>query len=172
MILLGLQIGLPFALAAYFAAIRIRLGRRNRQSWESLISRLQPMRCLQSLSNQFPWKEGLSATPDETWEQIHGTRGLWTLFRNAGVMMEIADFAARNSESFDPALLHALRNDAMQIRLGAIDAIAQTLWGHASERTRVNAFLVVSMYSGMASRIIELMQASASGVVPDFVAAM
>ena len=172
MILVSLPIGLVFALVVYFGAVRMRMGRRNQQSWDSLMSRLHPIGCLRVLSIQFPWKEGLSSTPDEAWEQMQGVSSLWALYRDAGVLLEIADFAARNSDSVDPILLQSLRHDAIQIRLHALIAIAQTLWGHANEGVRIQVFSVLSMYTGMASRTAELLQQGSSSVLPQFVAAM
>jgi hypothetical protein len=86
--------------------------------------------------------------------------------------LEIADFAARNSDAVDPILLQSLRHDAIQIRLHALIAIAQTLWGHANEGVRIQVFSVLSMYTGMASRTAELLQQGSSSVLPQFVAAM
>jgi len=44
-----------------------------------------------------------------------GAAGAVAMYKNAGVMMEMAEFAARNS-AIDPALLEMLRSDAAQIR--------------------------------------------------------
>jgi hypothetical protein len=124
------------------------------------------------LSNHYLWKEGLSTTPEETWERIQGARGLWAMYQNAGVMLEMADFAARNSSSVDLELLATLRSDAMQIRVCVLMSLAQYACSRASEGVRVNAFRAASMYTGMAARMTQLLQENAAVVVPDFVAAM
>jgi hypothetical protein len=69
------------------------------------------------LSDHFLWKEGLSATPEDAWQRMEGPKGLWVMYQNARVMLEMADYAARNSESVDRLLVETLRSDAMQIRL-------------------------------------------------------
>ena len=94
------------------------------------------------------------------------------MYHNAGVMLEMADYAARNSESVDPALIAALRSDATQIRIGVLKALAQFAFNKASESVHLNAFQVASMYTGMAARMAQLLQASAPDMLPDFVAAM
>ena|ERR1017187_3841090 len=94
---------------------------------------------------------------------------------NAGVMLEMADYADRNIESsgsIDRVLLETLRSDAMQIRTGALRVLAHSAFQHASENVRSKAFRLASMYTGMAARMAQLLQMSAPDMLPDFVAAM
>jgi hypothetical protein len=158
--------------AAYLGYMRAKMRRRNTQSWDTLIARLKPGWSGRQLSEHFLWKEGLSSTPDETWEHIQGTQGLWAMFNNAGVMLEMVDFAARHGETVDPTLLAVLRTDAMQIRLCALITLAQSYLSNAGEGVRYNAFRAASMYTGMAARMTQLLQDSASAALPQFVAAM
>ncbi|MGA7858751.1 MAG: hypothetical protein WCA11_12525 [Terracidiphilus sp.] len=169
---MALQIGFIPAIAVYLGYCRVAMRRRNKRSWESLIARLSPDLSARSLSEHFPWKEGLNATPDETWERIHGARGLWAMYKNAGVMQEMADFAAENCESIDRTLLLTLRSDATQIRVSALKALFQCLVNNASESVRLSAFQTASMYTGMAARMTQLIQDSASPALPQFVGAM
>ena len=87
-------------------------------------------------------------------------------------MLEMADFAAKNSVNVDRLLIETLHSDAMQIRLCVLTALAQYAFSQASEGVRVNAFRAASMYTGMAARMTELLQANAAVILPDFVAAM
>jgi hypothetical protein len=167
-----LQIAAVVPVAAYLGYVGTSLRRRNHQSWDSLISRLQPGWSGRQLSEHFLWKEGLSSTPDETWEHIQGTRGLWAMFHNAGVMLEMAHYAACHSDKVDPQLIHNLRTDATQIRVCALVTLAQCAVSQASEGVRYNAFRAASMYTGMTARMMQLLQDSASTAVPQFVAAM
>jgi hypothetical protein len=167
-----LQIVAVALVVGYLGYLRISTGRRNRQSWESLIARLQTGWSGRQLSEHFLWKEGVNATPDETWVHIQGTRGLWAMYKNAAVMLQMADFAARHSDSVDPELLQTLRSDAMQIRLCALRTIAQCSIGQATESVRYNAFRAASMYTGMVARMTQLLEGSANSALPAFVAAM
>jgi len=146
--------------------------RRNTQSWESLIAQLRPDWSARELSEHFLWKEGLSATPEEAWKRIKGVRGLCAMYQNSRVMLEMADFAARHSDSVDPLLLETLRSDAMQIRVCVLKALFQYAFSQASEGVRVNAFRAASVYTGMAARMAQLLLDHAAMALPDFVAAM
>jgi hypothetical protein len=167
-----LQVGAVVVVALYFGRWRVNARRRNRQSWESLMAKLRPDWSARELSDQFLWKEGLNASPEETWTCMEGPHGLWVMYQNAKVMLEMADYANRNCEHVDRVLLETLRSDAMQIRLCVLMALAQYAFSQASEGVRVNAFRAASMYTGMAARMTQLLQESAATMVPDFVAAM
>jgi len=160
------------AVAFYFIRWRIGLRRRNTQSWDSLLARLRPDWSARELSDHFLWKEGLDATPDDAWQRMEGPKGLWVMYQNARVMMEMADFAAKSSPDVDKVVLETLRSDALQIRLCVLVALALYGCSQASEGVRVNAFRAASMYTGMAARLTELLQNHAAIIVPDFVAAM
>lgn len=170
-----LQIAAIAPVAIYLARWRVGVRRRNAQSWDSLVARLQPDWSGRELSAHFLSREGLNRTPEETWERMHGIRGIRAMYLNAGVVLEMVDFAARNIEMSSPndhAILKTLRGDAMQIRSEALRILARDAFNQASERVLSNAFHVASMYTGMAARMAQLLQASAPEMLPDFVAAM
>ena len=100
MILILLQIAVVVAVVGFFVHWRAAARRRNTQSWDSLLAKLRPDWSARELSDQFLWKEGLNATPDDAWQRMEGPKGLWVMFQNARVMMEMADFAAKNSQNF------------------------------------------------------------------------
>jgi hypothetical protein len=172
MMLTLLQIAVFLGVALYFVRWRAGVRRRNAQSWDSLLSRLRPEWSARELSEQFLWKDQLNATPDDAWQRMEGPKGLWVMFQNARVMVDIADFAAKNSTDVDRVLLETLRSDAMQIRVCALMGLAKYAFSQASEGVRVNAFRAASMYTGMAARLTQLLQDHAAVIVPDFVAAM
>ena len=172
MILISLQIAAVVGLGVYFVHWRKGVRRRNQQSWDSLLGRLRLDWSARELSDQFLWKEGLNATPQDAWQRMEGPRGLWVMYQNAQTMMDMADFAARNSDTVDRLLLETLRSDAMQIRDCVLMALAQYGFSKASEGVRINAFRAATMYTGMAARMTQLLQENAPGMVPDFVAAM
>jgi hypothetical protein len=170
-----LQIAAIVAVAIFLVCLRVGLRRRNTQSWDSLVTRLQPGWSAHDLSEHFLSKEGLNTTPEETWERMQGFRGIRAMYRNAGVMLEMVDYAARNTDpsgSIDRILLETLRSDAMQIRIGALKVLAHCAFNQASESVRSNAFQVASMYTGMAARMAQLLEVRAPHMLPDFVAAM
>ena len=172
MILTILQFAAVAVVAISLVRWRASLCGRNAQSWESMIARLRPGWSALELSDHFSQKEGLNTTPDQTWERIKGARGLRAMYKNAGVMLEMADYAAKNCDTIDPELLAALRDNATQIRMGALKALAINAFSQASENVRMDAFHVASMYTGMVARMTRLLQDNAVVLVPDFVAAM
>jgi hypothetical protein len=170
--LLLLQIAAVLGVAFYLIRLRSTVKRRNSQTWESLMARLRPDWSAHQLSDHFLWQEGLSATPEDAWQRMEGPKGLWAMYQNAQVMLEMADYAAKNSETADRLLLETLRSDAMHIRVCVLMALAQYGLSQASEGVRINAFRAAQMYTGMAARMTQLLQENAAGMVPDFVAAM
>jgi hypothetical protein len=172
MLLILLQVAVVLAIGFYLYRWRSAARRRNEQSWDSLLSRLRPDWSARELSDQFLWKEGLNATPEDAWKRMEGPKGLWVMYQNARVMMEMADYAAKNSDTVDRLLLETLRSDAMQIRVCVVMALAQYGFSKASEGVRVNAYRAATMYTGMAARMTQMLQENAPVMVPDFVAAM
>jgi hypothetical protein len=172
MILISLQVLIFAALVTWFVRWRAAAKRRSLQTWDSLLSRLRVDWSARELSDNFLWKEGLNATADDAWTRMEGPRGLWAIYQNAGVMMEMADYAARNCQDVDRVLVATLRSDAMQIRLCVLMGLAQYGFTQASEGVRINAYRAADMYAGMAARMTRLLQENAAMVLPDFVAAM
>src|SRR5579872_6495595 len=166
MALILVQIAVVAAVLGFFLRWRAGIRKRNAQSWDSLIARLRPEWSARELSDQFLWKEGLNATPDDAWQRMEGPRGLWVMYQNARVMLEMADFAARHDSEVDRLIIETLRSDAMQIRLCVLTALVQYGFSQASEGVRVNAFRAASLYSGMAARLTGLLQDHAAGILP------
>jgi hypothetical protein len=167
-----LEIAAIAGIALYLYRWRSGVKRRSAESWDTLLTRLRPDWSARELSDHFLWKEGLSVTAEDAWQRMEGPKGLWVMYQNARVMTEMADYAARNCDGMDQLLLATLRSDAMQIRLCVLMALVQYGFSQASEGVRVNAFRAASMYTGMAARMTQLLQAHAAVMVPDFVAAM
>ncbi len=166
------QLAAIVAIALYLVRWRVGVRRRNAQTWDSLLAKLRPDWSARELSDQFLWKEGLSTTPEEAWKRMEGPKGLWVIYQNARVMLEMADYASRHCEGVDRLLVETLHSDAMQIRVCVLSALVQYAFTQASEGVRVNAFRAASMYTGMAARMTQLLQEHAAVLVPDFVAAM
>ena len=170
---------LPFIQIVAIAAVALYLGRwqrgnrrRNSQSWESLLARLRPDWSAREVCDHFLWEEGMSATADDAWQRMEGPKGLWVMYQNARVMLEMADYADRNCKGVDRLLVQTIHSDAMQIRVCVLMALAQYGFTQASEGVRINAFRAAAMYTGMAARMTQLLQEHAAVLVPDFVAAM
>ena len=172
MILPLIQIAAIAGAASCLYGFRAAMRRRNAQSWDSLVARLRLDLSIGRLGDQSVWSGELNLTPEEKWTLIRGARGLWTMYENARVMLEMADYAARNSDSVDRELLAALRGDAMQIRVCVLAALAKYACSQVNESISGNVSRAASMYTEMAARTAELLQGNGQEMVPNFVPAM
>src|SRR5271168_1763420 len=172
MILTALQVAAVMAAAAYIHHWSVRARRRNRQTWGSLLARLRPDWNSRELNDPSLWAGAMRATPEEKWQRIEGARGLVAMYQNASVMLEMADYAARNSDAIDRELLASLRSDAMQIRISVLSALVRYAFSQVNEGICVNALRAASMYTEMTTHMTQLLNQNAAGMVPNFVAAM
>ncbi len=172
MILILLQIACLAVVG--FSLYRWKAGvlRRNTQSWESLVAQLRLDSGVGVLSEQNSLREDAHASPEEQWKRINGAHGLWAMHQNARVMLEMADYAARNSDSVDRELLASLRSDAMQIRVSVAMVLVKYAFSQVNEGICMNAYRAASMYAGMTARMTDLLEAGGGGMVPSFGAAM
>ena len=103
-----LQIAFLSAVSFYLISQRIALGRRNRQTFESIIDRLSNSPC-----------------GAETLLPEMSVRQLWTIQCKARVFLELADYGDRNGA--DHTVISSLRSDALAIRWRAMQAILARL---------------------------------------------
>lgn len=172
MILPLVQVLAVAIIAVCFHSIRAKLRRRNAQSWESIVSRLQLDHSTRRLGDRSIWNGDMNVTPQEKWQLIRGAHGLWTIYENAGVMLEMADFAASHSDSIDRELLAALRSDAMQIRVCVLTALVKYAFNQVNEGVSANVTRAVSMYTEMAGRTNELLRGNFGSMVPNLAPSM
>lgn len=169
MVLILIQMVAVTTVAIYFMRWRAAVRRRNAQTWESLVARLQPDL---GASEGRAWMSGSGAAPQEQWQRIHGVAGLWTMYENARVMLEMADYAARNSNRVDRELLAALRSDAMQIRVCVLTALGKYAFSQVNESICVYAQRAAASYQEMGARMSEMLQGGSMVATPSFGAAM
>jgi hypothetical protein len=103
-------------IAAYLAFSAAALHRRNQVSWESLSSRLDPAWLAPAMPVSESARFAVLATD---------RAARWSAFRNAGVLMQMADFADRNSSAIDPSVLASLRADAIRMRFAVLYSFVQ-----------------------------------------------
>ncbi len=168
-----LQVAAIVAVGMYLFRWAARMHRRNTQSWESLEARLRPDWDARALTGSSFSEDGaIGLTSREKWKRLHSAHGLWAIYENTSVMLEMADYAARNSESFDQQLLATLRREAMQIRILVLTAFVEFAFSAVNETIWMNALRIESAYAEMALRITELLEVSAPDALPGFVAAI
>jgi hypothetical protein len=87
--------------------VRVILGSRNHQSWESLVARLRPQTAAEGIARPTTIR----------------LRELWATFQNAGVLVQIIEYAERNGGGTDTGFLAELRNDVLRIRFSALNTM-------------------------------------------------
>ena len=172
MILPVLQIVASALAAVFLNRFRESVRRRNAQSWESLVGRLRLDGSTRRLGDRSIWNGDMNVTPEEKWRLVRGAQGLWTIYENASVMLEMADYAARNSDTVDRELLANLRSDAMQIRVSVLTALAKYAFSQVNESISANVSNAASMYTEMAQRTAELLQVNGGNLAPNFIPTM
>jgi hypothetical protein len=122
-VLFYLQLAAVAVVAVYLGCSGFLAHRRNTRSWDSLVARLGNGK----VANIFVASpsEGIKAgaIEEEFRSKIASRRGLWAVFKGAGVVLQMADYAERSRSPIDPALLNSVRNDAMRSRVSALKAL-------------------------------------------------
>jgi len=170
--LLLLQLIAVAAVGAYLCCRVMSLRARNHQSWNALVARLNPDWNARELIDCAFSECHCAARLWEKLRRIHGFRGLWTIFENVGVMLEMADFAGRNSDCFDEDVLTDIRREAMQVRVLVLTAFVRYAFSAVNETVSMSVLRVESAYSEMAMRITEVLDSQAPEVLRGFVSAM
>ena len=108
--LIALQFAAFSLTAAYLAFSCAMLHHRNQISWEALVSRLHSA-----------WLD--AASPHGVPALASGRSASWSAWRDAGTLLQLANFADRHSFAIDPAILATLRADAAHLRFAALRSL-------------------------------------------------
>jgi hypothetical protein len=92
----------------------IEMHQRNHRSWPAIVARMSP-------EGRVAWSA--MASSQSAVINFPGAKSPWAAFHDAGVLMEMADYAERNATHFDPLHVQAVRTSAIQLRLAAAGAI-------------------------------------------------
>lgn len=148
-------------LATYLASWRISIHRRKALAWKRLTAQLQMREFGAPVSGQFSRDESEDHKLDESRRSIQGAKDLWTMYRNARIMMDMADYAAQNGAMVSPELLLALRSDAVQIRIYVLAELSKYACNRANESASLGTAQVAAIYEDMVNRTAEMLQTSA-----------
>lgn len=151
--------------AGFFLYAWTSMHRRSAQTWDDLVARLQP-----------GWDESVEpldgdATPEERWEHLNGAAGLYAMFKNAKVMLEMADYAARYSDRLNAEVIATLRSDVLHIRVLVAAALTQYAFRQLNEGIVTNAQRAADMYRQMLESTAEMLQASLAIPAPQYMGA-
>jgi hypothetical protein len=173
MILPFLQVIVTTLLIGYAGFWRRQQMKRRAKSWNGIISQL---RCndwgIEEVTERFLYKSDLHVTPKDVWQRINGCKGLWAMYKNSPILVQLADYAAEHGEGVDEELLEGLRSDAFQIRLCVMLALAQHMLSASSVGASVNAHRAVATYSAMLVRLTAFIQEYSSPLFPSYLDAV
>jgi hypothetical protein len=173
MILPLLQVIFAAFLVGYAAFWRRQQARRRAKSWYAIISQL---RCndwgIEEISERFLYKSEVQVTPKDVWQRISGCKGLWAMYKNSPVLVQLADYAAEHGDGVNVEMLEGLRSDAFQIRLCVMLALAQYVLSASSVGASVNAHRAVATYSTMMVNLTAFIQEYSTSLFPSYLDAV
>ena len=173
MILPLLQVILAALLVSYAAFWRRQQSRRRAKSWNAIISQL---RCndwgIEEISERFLYKSEVQVTPKDVWQRINGCKGLWAMYKNSPVLVQLADYAAEHGDRVNVEMLEGLRSDAFQIRLCVMLALAQYVLSASSVGASVNAHRAVATYSTLMVNLTAFIQEYSTSLFPSYLDAV
>ncbi len=174
MILLLSQIAVTaslFAILVIWAVGQVK--QRRNKTWDDLVGQLRVNEWgFEEISERYLYKSGINATPEDIWPRIEGAKGLWAMYKNASVLLKLADYAAQHSDSSNEALIASLRADALQIRLSVISALVKYAFSRSTVGASVNAHRAATMYSEMLFHMTTLFQEHSAQLFPRYLQAM
>ena len=173
MILPLLQVILTALLVAYAGFWRRQQMKRRAKSWEGIVSQL---RCndwgIEEISERFLYKSEVQVTPKDVWQRINGCKGLWAMYKNSPILVQLADYAAEHGDSVNVEMLEGLRSDAFQIRLCVMLALAQYVLSASSVGASVNAHRAVATYSTLMVNLTAFIQEYSTSLFPSYLDAV
>ncbi|MBT9333364.1 hypothetical protein [Paracidobacterium acidisoli] len=166
-------LGITFLLA-YAVYWRRGQTRRRAATWESIVARLRSNSefGFDQVAEKYLYAEGINATTEDIWPRIDGANGLWAMYTNAGVLMELADYTAAHASNIPEELIENLRSDAFQVRTAVLMALVKYAFSHSRVASSVNAHRAASAYSGMLAHITTMFQDHSALFFPRFLEAM
>jgi hypothetical protein len=173
MVLPMLQVLITMLLLLYAGQWRRRQTKKAGENWESIVARLHANDWgLEDVSERYLYSGAITASTQEIWKKIKGAKGLWAMYCNAPVLIQLADYAANHGEGVPEELLESLRSDAFQIRVCVLMALAQHVMSRSSVAADVNALRATEIYGAMLNRLTLLFQEHSTLLFPRYLQAM
>jgi hypothetical protein len=169
------QVLLTALMLAYAGYWRSRHSKRRSESWDQIVAKLRPNDWgYEGVVQRYLYSDQVSATPEDIWGKISGAKGLWAMYCNAPVLVQLADYAAEHGDagSVPEDLLESIRSDAFHIRMCVLMALAQHVFSNSSVAARVSAHRAAISYTVMLNRMIAVFQQHSALLFPKFLDAM
>jgi hypothetical protein len=170
-----IQVLLTAVMLAYAGYWRRRQSKRRSETWDDIVSKLRPNDWgYESVAHRYLYSDQVNATPEDIWPRISGAKGLWAMYVNAPVLVQLADYASEHGDGtqIPEELLEGIRTDAFHIRMCVLMALAQHVFSRSSVAARVSAHRATVAYTAMLARITATFQDHSTLLFPKFLDAM
>ncbi len=153
---------------------RRRQSRRRAETWEQIVAKFRPNTewGFDGISRKYLYDETITATTADIWQRIDGPRGLWAMYTNAGVLVQLADYAMQHGQDVPEELIEGLRSDGFQIRISVLLALAQYGLHRSNISFNVNAHRAAKAYGTMLSHATGIFQEHATLYFPRYLEVM
>jgi hypothetical protein len=174
MILPIISIASVLLMAAYAVYWRRNQAKRRAADWDTIVGRLRSNSefGFSEITDRYLYSDEINATPADIWRRIDGANGLWAMFTNAGVLMELADYATEHGQDVPEQLIEELRSDALQLRIAVMISLTKYAFSRSGVAASVHAHRAASAYSGMLAHMTTLFQEHSALYFPRFLESM
>ncbi|MBB6146109.1 hypothetical protein HNQ77_004079 [Silvibacterium bohemicum] len=161
-------------MVAYAIYWRRQQAQRRTADWDSIVSRLRSNSefNFSEVTDRYLYSDEINATPADVWKRIDGANGLWAMYTNAGVLMELADYATEHGEDVPEQLIEELRSDALQLRMAVVISLVKYAFSRSGVAASVHAHRAATAYSAMLAHMTTLFQEHSALYFPRFLEAM
>jgi hypothetical protein len=170
------QVLLTALLLAYAGYWRKHQSKRRAETWDEIVVKLRPHDWgYEGVARRYLYSEQITATPDDIWEKISGAKGLWAMYCNAPVLVQLADYASEHGgdNGVPEELLESIRTEAFHLRICVLMALAQHVFSRRSSvAARVSAHRATSAYGILLAKLTSVFQDHSAILFPDFLEAM
>jgi hypothetical protein len=170
-----IQVLLTALMLAYAGYWRRRQTKRRSETWDDIVCKLRPNDWgYEDVAHRYLYSDRVDATPENIWQRISGAKGLWAMYVNAPVLVQLADYASQHADGTQvpEEVLEGIRSDAFQIRMCVLMALAQHLLSRSTVASRVSAHRATVAYTAMLARITAAFQDHSALLFPKFLDAM
>ncbi len=160
---------------AYAGYWRRRQSKRRSESWDDIVAKLRPNDWgYENVAQRYLYSDQVNATPEDIWTRISGAKGLWAMYMNAPVLVQLADYASEHAEEnqVPEEVLEGIRTDAFHIRMCVLMALAQHVFSRSSVAAQVSAHRATVAYTAMLARMTATFQDHSALLFPKFLDAM
>jgi hypothetical protein len=174
MILPIITVAVTASMITYVGYWRRKQIQRKSADWNSIGARLRSNSEFRfdEVAERYLYSTGIKATTNDIWSRIDGANGLWAMYTNAGVLMELADYAIEHGQDVPEELIEELRSDALQIRIAVLSALVKYAFSRSCVPASVNAHRAAAAYSAMLAHMTTLFQEHSAIFFPRFLEAM